>query len=35
MDSGDWWAMVHGVTKRWTQLSDEHFIILIYLRAQV
>ena len=21
MDRGDWWATVHGVTKRWTQLS--------------
>ena len=22
MDSGDWQATVHGVTKSWTQLSD-------------
>ena len=22
MDRGAWWAMVHGVTKSWTQLSD-------------
>ena len=22
MDRGDWWAMVHGVKKSWTQLSD-------------
>ena len=22
MDSGAWWAAVHGVTKSWTQLSD-------------
>ena len=21
MDGGPWWAAVHGVTKRWTQLS--------------
>ena len=23
MDRGDWWAIVHGVAKSWTQLSDE------------
>jgi len=22
MDTGAWWATVHGVTKIWTQLSD-------------
>ena len=22
MDRGAWWATVHGVTKRWAQLSD-------------
>ena len=22
MDRGAWWATVHGVAKRWTQLSD-------------
>ena len=22
MDRGAWWAAVHGVVKRWTQLSD-------------
>ena len=22
MDTGDWWATVHGVTKSWAQLSD-------------
>ena len=22
MDSGAWWAAVHGVTKSWTQLSS-------------
>ena len=22
MDRGAWWALVHGVTKSWTQLSD-------------
>ena len=22
MDRGAWWPVVHGVTKRWTQLSD-------------
>ena len=22
MDRGVWWAMVHGVTKSWTQLSN-------------
>ena len=22
MDRGDWWAIVHGVAKSWTQLND-------------
>ena len=26
MDRGAWRATVHGVTKRWTQLSDYHFL---------
>ena len=25
MDGVAWWATVHGVTKSWTRLSDEHF----------
>ena len=25
MDRGAWLVTVHGVTKRWTQLSDYHF----------
>ena len=25
MDRGAWWAIVHGVKKRWTQLRDCHF----------
>ena len=25
MDRGAWRASVHGVTKSWTQLSDQHF----------
>ena len=25
MDGGTWWAAVHGVAKRWTQLSDFTF----------
>ena len=25
MDRGPWWAIVHGVTKSWTQLSDFTF----------
>ena len=28
MDSGDWWATVHGVAKSRTQLSDKHFHFL-------
>ena len=24
MDRGAWWAIVHGITKSWTQLSDFH-----------
>ena len=27
MDRGTWWALVHGVTKSWTRLSDFHFCI--------
>ena len=27
MDRGAWWATVRGVTKSWTQLSDEHTCI--------
>ena len=26
MDRGAWWAMVYGIAKSWTQLSDEHHI---------
>ena len=26
MDRGVWWAIVHGVTKSWTQLSDQHLV---------
>ena len=25
MDKGAWWAIIHGVTKSWTRLSDFHF----------
>ena len=25
MDRGAWWAIVHGVAKSWTGLSDKHF----------
>ena len=25
MDRGDWQATIHGVTKSWIQLSNEHF----------
>ena len=28
MDSGAWWATVHGVTKSWTSLSHEHSKLL-------
>ena len=31
MDGGSWWAIVHGVAKSWTQLSD--FPSLIMNRA--
>ena len=31
MDSGAWWAAVHGVTKSWTQLSD--FIFTFHFHA--
>ena len=29
MDRGTWWALVHGVTKSWTRLSNFHFHIVI------
>ena len=29
MDIGTWWALVHGVTKSWTRLSNFHFHIVI------
>ena len=25
-----WWAIVHGVAKSWTQLSDYHFLFLSF-----
>ena len=25
IDRGAWWAVVHGVAKSWTRLSDSHF----------
>ena len=25
MDRGTWWTTVHGATKNWTQLNNEHF----------
>ena len=28
MDRGAWWAIVHGVTKSWTWLSDIHFHLI-------
>ena len=31
MDRGAWRAIVHGVVKGWTQLSDEHFHFLTFL----
>ena len=26
MDKGAWWTTPHGITKSWTQLSDNHFL---------
>ena len=31
MDGGPWWAAVHGVTKRWTQLSN--FTVAFHFHA--
>ena len=28
IDRGAWWGTVHGVTKSWTQLSNQHFSLL-------
>ena len=30
MDGGAWQAIVHGVTKSWTQLSDQHYHFFHY-----
>ena len=30
-DRGAWWATVHGLEKRWTQLSNYHTIIVRYI----
>ena len=34
MDGGAWWAIVHGVTKSWTQLNDFTFLSLygVYIK---
>ena len=29
MDGGSWWAIVHGVAKSWSQLSDFAFFLSI------
>ena len=31
MDRGAWWAMVHGVAKRWTQQNNGAHKYLIFL----
>ena len=31
MDREAWHAAIHGVTKSWTQLGDNHFYELIYV----
>ena len=33
MDRGVWWATVHGVAKRQTQLSDLTLSLLCYIRT--
>ena len=33
MDTGAWWAAVHGVTKSWTRLSDFTFTFTFHFRA--
>ena len=30
MEGGAWWAIVHGVTKSWTPLSDFTFIFFLF-----
>ena len=36
MDRGAWWATVHGVAKRWTQLSNfTFFSFLVYPYASL
>ena len=31
VDRGAWWATVHGVAKSWTQLSDFHTFLKVFL----
>ena len=30
MDRRTWWATVHGVTKSWIQLSDQHTSLSVF-----
>ena len=34
MDRGAWWAIVHGVTKSWIQLRDQHYYYACLLLPQ-
>ena len=33
MDSAAWWATFSGVAKRWTQLTDQHFMPYYFIAA--
>ena len=35
MARGAWQAMVHGVTKSWTQLSDQHMTCYMYFNTHI
>ena len=35
MDRGAWWATVHGISKGWIQLSDQHFHLWVFQVALV
>ena len=35
MDRGAWWAIVHGIAKSWTQLSDWHFHFHVFSSSHV
>ena len=35
MDGGAWWVTIHGVTKSWTRLSNQHFNTEKILKSKI